>query len=78
MNMTLKEIKIGGSAIIAAVRGEGRLRNRLLDMGLTPNKAIVKSKAAPTGDPIQISVRGYELTLRNEDADFIDVQEVGK
>ena len=72
--MTLKDLKIGVPAVITAVRGEGSLRNRLLDMGLIPNTAILKSKVAPTGDPMQISVRGYELTLRNDDADFIDVR----
>ena len=76
--MTLKELNVGGSAVISAVRGEGSLRNRLLDMGLIPNTAVSKIKVAPTGDPMQISVRGYELTLRSEDADFIDLREAEK
>ena len=76
--MTLREIEIGKKAIITAVGGEGAFRNRLLDMGLIPRTEITKIKVAPTGDPIQISVRGYELTLRNEDAGFIDVEEKDK
>ena len=65
--MTLDELKTGASAVITAVGGEGPLRCRLLDMGLI----------APMGDPIQIRVRGYELTLRIEDAKKIEVREVG-
>ena len=72
--MTLKDLKINTEAVIVTVGGEGRLRNRLLDMGLIPDTKIVKVKVAPTGDPMQISVRGYELTLRGEDADFIEVR----
>ena len=78
INMTLKNLKINTEAVIEAVGGEGRLRNRLLDMGLIPDTKIVKVKVAPTGDPMQISVRGYELTLRGEDADFIEVKEAEK
>lgn len=72
--MTLKELEINTEAIIAFVGGEGKLRNRLLDMGLTPGTMIKKVKVAPTGDPMQISVRGYELTLRGEDADYIELR----
>lgn len=76
--MSLKDLKINEWAIIETVGGEGRLRNRLLDMGLIPGTRIKKVKVAPTGNPMQISVRGYELTLRSEDADFIEVKEVEK
>lgn len=76
--MTLKDLKINARAVIVAVGGEGRLRNRLLDMGLIPATTIAKVKVAPTGDPMQISVRGYELTLRGEDAEFIEVKEATK
>lgn len=76
--MTLKDLKIHAEAMITAVGGEGSLRNRLLDMGLIPGTAIRKVKVAPTGDPIQIFIRGYELTLRGDDADFIEVREAGK
>ena len=74
--MTLNELKIGGSAVIRAVGGEGALRCRLLDMGLIPRTRVTLQKAAPMGDPIEIRVRGYELTLRREDAEMIEIQEV--
>ena len=72
--MTLNELKIGDSAAITAVGGEGALRCRLLDMGLTPRTVVTLRKAAPMGDPIEIHVRGYELTLRVEDARQITVE----
>ena len=71
--MTLNELKIGDSAAITAVGGEGALRCRLLDMGLTPRTLVTLRKVAPMGDPIEIHVRGYELTLREEDARQITV-----
>ena len=74
--MTLNELKVGQSAAIAAVGGEGALRCRLLDMGLIPRTKVTLQKVAPMGDPIQIIVRGYELTLRVEDARQITVGEV--
>ena len=76
--MTLQDLNINAEAVIVTVGGEGRLRNRLLDMGLIPNTKITKVKVAPTGDPMQISVRGYELTLRGEDAGFVEVREAEK
>ena len=75
MNMTLNELKIGESAIIATVGGEGALRCRLLDMGLTPRTIVTLQKIAPMGDPLEFRVRGYELTLRAEDAKKIEVKE---
>ena len=72
--MTLNELKIGDSAAITAVGGEGALRCRLLDMGLTPRTVVTLRKVAPVGDPIEIHVRGYELTLRVEDARQITVE----
>lgn len=76
--MTLNELKVGASAVITAVGGEGALRCRLLDMGLTPRARVTLQKIAPMGDPIEIRVRGYELTLRVEDAKKIAVEEVGE
>ena len=78
--MTLDEMGLGQSGVITAVGGAGPLRCRLLDMGLIPHTKVTLRKVAPMGDPIQISVRGYELTLRVEDAKKIEVQaeEVGK
>lgn len=72
--MTLNELKIGDSGVITAVGGEGALRCRLLDMGLTPRTLVTLRKVAPMGDPIEIHVRGYELTLRMEDARQITVE----
>ena len=71
--MTLDELKIGESGRILAVDGEGALRCRLLDMGLTPRARVTLQKVAPLGDPIEIRVRGYELTLRLEDAAKIEI-----
>lgn len=71
--MTLDKLKIGQSARITAVLGEGALRNRLLDMGLIPKTLVKLQKTAPLGDPIEIRVRGYELTLRLEEAKKINV-----
>lgn len=72
--MTLNELKIGDSGVITAVGGEGALRCRLLDMGLTPRTLVTLRKVAPMGDPIEIHVRGYELTLRVGDARQITVE----
>lgn len=66
--MTLDSLPIGHSARIAQVGGEGALRRRLLDMGLTPGTMITLHKAAPMGDPLELELRGYSLTLRKEDA----------
>jgi len=75
--MTLNDLQIGDSAVISAVGGEGALRCRLLDMGLIPHTRVTLQKVAPMGDPMQIQVRGYELTLRREDAQKIKLEEVG-
>ncbi len=71
--MTLDQIPIGSAATITAVGGEGALRLRLLDMGLIPHTRVVLRKVAPMGDPMEIHVRGYELTLRVDDARKITV-----
>ena len=74
--MTLNELKVGQSGTISAVGGDGALRCRLLDMGLIPRTKVTLQKVAPMGDPIEIRVRGYELTLRVEDAQKITVEAV--
>ena len=74
--MTLNQLKVGSSAIISAVDGNGALRCRLLDMGLIPHTRVTLQKVAPMGDPIEIQVRGYELTLRVEEARKIEVEAV--
>ena len=74
--MKLDKLKIGQPAVIVRVDGEGGLRRRLLDMGLTPGVRVVIRKTAPLGDPIEISLRGYELTLRLEEAGKIEIEEI--
>lgn len=74
-NMTLDELQVGHSGRITAVGGEGILRCRLLDMGLIPQTQIRVSKIAPMGDPMELFLRGYTLTLRKEDARNITVEE---
>lgn len=72
--MSLDQMKPGEAGVIASVGGEGALRRRLLDMGLTPGTKIAVRKAAPFGDPLELSLRGYELTLRGEDAKIIKIR----
>ncbi len=76
--MTLDKLPIGQEAIITVVGGEGALRCRFLDMGLIPKTKVVIKKVAPMGDPIEIRLRNYELTIRKEDAAWIEVQEVAE
>ena len=76
--MTIVDLKIGDSGVISAVGGEGSLRLRLLDMGLIPGTRVTLVKVAPMGDPMQIQVRGYELTLRRDDAGKITILEETK
>ena len=74
--MTLDQIAVGKEVKIIKVGGEGQLRIRLLDMGLIPQTVVRVQKAATMGDPIEIHLRGYELTLRKKDAARIEVAEV--
>ncbi len=75
--MTLKELKKGMSASVTGIEGEGALRRRLIDMGLTPGTYITAVSTAPLGDPIKIRLRGYELSLRAEDAARIHISVSG-
>ena len=74
-NMTLKDLKIGKSGIVLTVGGEKALRRRLLDMGITPRTIVTVKKAAPMGDPIELLLRGYVLSLRLAEAEKITVAE---
>ena len=73
--MTLRNLRVGQSGRVLAVGGEKALRRRLLDMGITPRTVLTVKKAAPMGDPIELLLRGYVLTLRLEDAEKITVEE---
>lgn len=74
----LVDFRIGESGLIKKVEGEGRLRRRLLDMGVTPNANVYLRKKAPLGDPLEITIRGYELTLRKSEAElvYLETEEV--
>ena len=76
--MTINDLKISESGVIDTVGGEGPLRLRFLDMGLIPGTKVTLQKVAPMGDPIQIHLRGYELTIRREDAAQIALREVSE
>lgn len=70
----LSELRVGESGEVVAVNGEGAVRRRLFDMGITPGARIYLRKKAPLGDPIEISLRGYELTLRKAEAAHVEIQ----
>ena len=74
--MTLKELKIGESAIVDTVGGTGALRQHFLDMGLIPGEKVTLVKFAPMGDPMELQIHGYELTLRLAEADQIEIEEI--
>lgn len=76
--MTLDQLGVGKTGTIRTVGGEGALRRRLLDMGLTPNTRVMIRKVAPMGDPIEIHLRGYELTIRLEEAQKIGIEEAAE
>ena len=72
--MTLKDLKTGQSGIVERLEGTGALRRRLIDMGVTPGTRIQIKTIAPLGDPIKVILRGYELSLRKNDADCIEME----
>lgn len=71
---TLKEAKIGETAKIVKLHGEGAVKRRIMDMGITKGVEVTVRKVAPLGDPIEVTVRGYELSLRKADAEMIEVE----
>ena len=71
---TLKDVKIGESAVIEKLHGEGALKRRIMDMGLTRGMQVYVRKVAPLGDPMELTVRGYELSVRKADAELIEVK----
>lgn len=71
---TLKEVKVGETAVIKRFHGEGALKRRMMDMGLTKGTSVYVRKVAPLGDPMELTVRGYELSLRKGDAEQVEVE----
>ena len=74
MERTLKELKPGEKAVIKKISGEGAVKRRLMDMGVTRGVEVLIRKVAPLGDPVQVNIRGYELTLRKAEAENIIVE----
>ena len=72
---TLRDVRIGETCKVVRLHGEGAVKRRIMDMGITRNVEIYVRKVAPLGDPIEVNVRGYELSLRKADADMIEVEE---
>lgn len=70
----LSELEIGERGTVVAVKGEGAIRRRLFDMGITPGAEVYLRKKAPLGDPIEIALRGYELTLRKSEASHVEIK----
>lgn len=71
---TLRQVKIGDRVTVVKLHGEGAIKRRIMDMGITKGTLIQIRKVAPLGDPIEVTVRGYELTLRKADAELIEVE----
>ena len=71
---TLKDARIGETVTVVKLHGEGAVRRRIMDMGITKNVEILVRKVAPLGDPIEINVRGYELSLRKVDAEMVEIR----
>ena len=71
---TLREVSIGSTVKVVKIHGEGAVRRRIMDMGLTKGVDVTVRKVAPLGDPIQLNVRGYELSIRKADAVMVDVE----
>ena len=71
---TLKQAKVGATVNVVKLHGEGAIKRRIMDMGLTKGVEVHVRKAAPFGDPIEVTVRGYELSLRKADAEMIEIE----
>ena len=71
---TLKEVQVGQTATVVKLHGEGAVKRRIMDMGITKGVSVYIRKVAPLGDPIEVTVRGYELSLRKADAEMIEIK----
>lgn len=78
MEKKLSEFTVGESGVIRTVGGDGKIRRRLFDMGVTPGAEVYLRKRAPLGDPIEVTIRGYELTLRSTEAEIVTMEVNGK
>jgi len=74
--MVLKDVKIGQTVIVKKITGQGPVKRRIMDMGITKGTEIYVRKVAPLGDPIELTIRGYELSIRKADAEMIEVEEI--
>ena len=74
--MTLKDAQVGSTVKVVKIHGEGAYKRRIMDMGITKGSEIFILKVAPLGDPVEVTIRGYELSLRKADAECVDVQTV--
>ena len=70
----LREVPVGGSAKVVRIHGEGAVKRRIMDMGITKRTSVFVRKVAPLGDPIEVTVRGYELSIRKADAEMVEVE----
>ena len=71
---TMRDAKVGETVKVLNIKGDGALKRRIMDMGITKNSNVFVRKVAPLGDPVEVTVRGYELTLRKDDAEIIEIQ----
>ena len=72
--MTLREVKVGQTCTVKRLHGEGAVKRRIMDMGLTKGVEVFVRKVAPLGDPMELTVRGYELSIRKDDAEMVEVE----
>jgi ferrous iron transport protein A len=72
----LKDCKVNSKVLIKKINGKGAVKRRIMDMGLTRGTEVYIRKVAPLGDPVEVTIRGYELSLRKDDADILDVEEI--
>ena len=73
--MTLRDAQVGSTVVVTKIEGDSAYKRRIMDMGITKNVELYIRKVAPLGDPVEVTVRGYELSLRKADAEMIEVQE---
>ena len=74
--MTLREAKPGTTVVVKSISGSGAYKRRIMDMGITKGSEIFVRKVAPLGDPVELTIRGYELTVRKDDADCVEIEQV--